>query len=255
MLGARPTHPELLDYLASELPRSVWSLKRMHKLIMQSSVYRQSSQRNPTTTDDAENALYSRFPLRRLDAEVLRDRMLIASGTLNRTMFGPPVDVVDDFVGQVVVKDDLPRRSVYLQARRTKGVSFLTTFDAPVMTVNCERRILSTGAQQSLMLMNSDFVLKQAGLLAQRVRGQTPLAVTDNKDEAEHAVLSAWVRCAWQIAYQRSATENELELANQFLLAQLSELRSNGEKADHELAALTSLCQQLLSSNEFLYAD
>lgn len=437
MLGTRPTHPELLDYLASELPRAGWSLKQMHRLIMSSAVYRQASRRDPNLSGDAENALYSRFPLRRLDAEVLRDRMLVASGTLDRTAFGPPVAVTEDFVGQVVTPDDQPRRSIYLQTRRTKPVSFLTTFDAPVMTVNCEQRASSTGAQQSLMLMNSDFVLKQAGLFAQRVRRETPVGYADEVAQAlageyarqaeawqfgfgafgedsqrvakftplphftgsswqggttlpdpqigwailhaegghagndvDHAVIRRWVApaagklsihgklhhpspngdgvrgrivssrhgllgewiakegeiasdvessevhpgdtidfvvdCrenvnsdsfnwkvelqlarmkeedasevlvyrsaqdfhgprtaslpqqvafAWQIAYQRPATIHELELACRFVFAQLSEIRSRNDQTDPELTALTSLCQQLLSSNEFLYAD
>ena len=112
---------------------------------------------------DTENALHWHFPLRRLEAEALRDRMLAAAGQLDRALYGPAIGVEEDFAGQVVVKDEKPRRSVYLQVRRTKPVSFLTTFDAPVMTVNCERRVSSTGAMQSLMLMNNDFVLKVAG--------------------------------------------------------------------------------------------
>ncbi len=206
MLGTRPTHPELLDWLADEFARQKWSLKQIHRLIMTSAVYRQSSSivvrasRLPAVTAittpqsgpagetpapqtqaptdprriDSDNSLYWHFPLRRLEAEVLRDRMLAASGRLDRTQFGPAVPVEEDFAGQVVVKGDNPRRSVYLQARRTKPMSFLTTFDAPVMTVNCERRSSSTGAMQSLMLMNNEQVLKEAGLLAQRVRSQTP---------------------------------------------------------------------------------
>ena len=200
MLGSRPTHPELLDYLASELPASGWSLKKMHKLIMLSSVYRQSSRRDAAVNTDIENALYSRFPIRRLDAEALRDRILVASGKLDRTLFGTPVPVEEDFVGQVVVKDDQPRRSIYLQTRRTKPVSFLTTFDAPVMTVNCERRSPSTGAQQSLMLMNSEFILKQAGLFAQRVRSETPAGFAK---EVAQPLESKFARHAdaWQFGY------------------------------------------------------
>src|SRR5262249_11775383 len=236
--GTRPTHPELLDWLADEFVRQGWSLKRMHRLIMASAVYRQSSvgqvsdppasgtvnassrdpkalprdgggvgggdagaktaaprgsapqggegekkvaaTRKSTTTPvdprriDSDNALYWHFPLRRLEAEVLRDRMLVASGRLDRTQFGPAIPVEENFAGQVMVKEDKPRRSIYLQVRRTKPVSFLTTFDAPVMTVNCERRVSSTGAVQSLMLMNNESVLKEAEQFAQRLRRETP---------------------------------------------------------------------------------
>ncbi|HVC95258.1 MAG TPA: DUF1549 domain-containing protein, partial [Pirellulales bacterium] len=182
MLGVRPTHRELLDWLADELVTQGWSLKRMHKLIMLSTVYRQSSvARNdsgPRAVDaralDANDAWYWHFPVRRLEAEILRDRMLVASGVLDRRLYGPAVPISEDFVGQIVVADDAPRRGVYLQARRTKPVSFLQAFDAPVMTLNCERRVPSTGAPQSLMLMNSEFVLKHANLFALRLRSETP---------------------------------------------------------------------------------
>ncbi len=176
VLGSRPTHPELLDWLADELVRQGWSLKRLHKLIMTSSVYRQSSRRIDQTAAsiDSDGALYSRFSVRRLDAEIVRDRMLATNGRLDKTQFGPPVEIVEDFAGQVHVKADSARRSVYIQSRRSKPVSLLSAFDAPVMSVNCDRRINSTVALQSLMLMNGDFTMKQAEQLAKRLRLETP---------------------------------------------------------------------------------
>ena len=176
VLGSRPTHPELLDWLADELVRQGWSLKRMHKLIMTSSVYRQSSRRIDATASniDSDGALYSRFSIRRLEAEIVRDRMLATNGRLDKNQFGPPIEVVEDFAGQVHVKDDSARRSVYIQSRRSKPVSLLTAFDSPVMSVNCDRRISSTVALQSLMLMNGDFTMKQADQLAKRLRLETP---------------------------------------------------------------------------------
>lgn len=173
-LGSRPSHPELLDWLATELVRQGWSLKRMHKLIMTSTAYRQSSQLTPSSiATDSENRLLSHFPLQRLDAESIRDRMLLAAGRLDRKQFGPPVPVEEDFVGQVIPAGDSARRSVYLQVRRTKPVSFLTAFDAPVMTVNCDKRVASTTAPQSLVLMNSEFVLAQAAVMAKRLKDET----------------------------------------------------------------------------------
>ncbi|HEY3964707.1 MAG TPA: DUF1549 and DUF1553 domain-containing protein, partial [Planctomycetaceae bacterium] len=220
-LGTRPTHPELLDWLADEFASRNWSLKQIHRLIMTSAVYRQSStvgqvSNLPDSTDprrvdprriDSDDSLYWHFPLRRLEAEVLRDRMLAASGRLDRTQFGPAIPVEEDFAGQVVVKGDNPRRSVYLQVRRTKPMSFLTTFDAPVMTVNCERRSSSTGAMQSLMLMNNEQVLKEASLLAQRVRTQTPI---DYQQELAAPFAAKFPRhnAAWQFGsgvYDESA--------------------------------------------------
>ncbi len=175
VLGTRPSHPELLDWLASDLAVQGWSLKRMHKLIMTSTAYRQVSRRtSESLAADADNRLLSHFPLQRLDAESIRDRLLVAAGRLDRTQFGPAIGVEEDFVGQVVPAGDSARRSIYLQVRRTKPVSFLTAFDAPVMTVNCERRVPSTTAPQSLVLMNSDFVLNQAAAMAGRLKRETP---------------------------------------------------------------------------------
>ncbi|MBM3458461.1 MAG: DUF1549 domain-containing protein [Armatimonadetes bacterium] len=246
-LGVQPTHPELLDWLALELPQQGWSLKKIHRLLLTSTVYRQTSARQGT--QDTEAALYSRFPLRRLDAETLRDRVLEATGRLDRTPFGPPLGVSEDLVGQVVVTNDIPRRSIYLQVRRTRPVSFLSTFDAPIMTVNCEKRQSTTSAPQSLMLMNSDFLLKQAGHFAERLRKEAPGDLTQQ------------LARAWQIAYQRLIRPDELEVALRFVRGHQERHRAAvpadkpepPEKAD--LAALTHLCQQLLSSNEFLYAD
>ncbi|MCC2672236.1 MAG: Planctomycete cytochrome, partial [Armatimonadetes bacterium] len=172
-LGVKPTHPQLLDYLASAFasgeaassadandasksksksksksrigaaagsdpgssptsnaqhptPNTPWSLKGLHRLIMCSTVYRQASGADAAKRKvDSDGSLYSRFPVRRLDAEALRDRILVAAGRLDRTQFGPPVPIVEDNVGQISAKDDAPRRSVYLQMRRSKPISFL----------------------------------------------------------------------------------------------------------------------------------
>src|SRR5690606_37326041 len=133
------------------------------KLIVTSTVYRQSSRRDPAKdTQDGGNQLYGRYPVRRLDAEAVRDRILQATGRLDRTPFGAPIAVVEDAEGQIGTPDNQPRRSVYLQARRSKPVAFLSTFDAPTGDLNCERRESTTTAPQSLMLMNSEFMRTQA---------------------------------------------------------------------------------------------
>ena len=198
-LGAKPTHPELLDFLADEFPRQGWSLKAMHRLILTSTVYRQATQRRPEADAiDPENVYCHRMPLRRLEAEAIRDRMLLASGTLDRTMFGAPVEVTEDAVGQVVVASNSPRRSIYLQVRRTKPVSFLTAFDAPVMETNCAARQTSTVSPQALMLMNSDFVLSQAKLMAERCARESKEAMF-----ALEAVDFPNVRSPWHYGYGR----------------------------------------------------
>ncbi|HTU25231.1 MAG TPA: PSD1 and planctomycete cytochrome C domain-containing protein, partial [Pirellulales bacterium] len=176
VLGARPALPELLDLLAVELVRGEWSLKRLHRLLMTSTVYRQSSHADAAKQAiDPSNSLYWRMPLVRLDAEALRDRMLATAGILDPAQFGPAVPVEADATGQVVVKGDVPRRSIYLQVQRTSPVAFLTVFDAPVMETNCDRRLSSTVATQSLMMMNSEVVLSRAAAFADRLARQTPL--------------------------------------------------------------------------------
>jgi hypothetical protein len=227
VLGVRPTHPELLDWLAQALVREGWSLKQMHRLIMTSTVYRQASAGGP-----ADGNLYGRYPVRRLDAEVLRDRMLATAGVLDLTPFGPAVPVVEDAVGRITIQNDAPRRSVYLQVRRSKPLGFLATFDAPTPTLNCDKRGSSTAAPQSLTLMNGDFILKQAGLFAKRLQREAPAGIDEQ------------LALAWRLAYQRPITPDERALGRAFYV-----------KQGANLPALTNLCQQLLASNEFLYAD
>jgi hypothetical protein len=250
LLGQRPTHPELLDWLASELVRQGWSLKRLHKIILYSTVYRQSSRRDRSKDAlDSDNALYGRYALRRLEAEALRDRMLATSGQLNRSLFGPPVPVATDTVGQVISPDDKPRRSIYVQVRRSKPVAFLTAFDTPSGELNCARRISSTAAPQALMLMNSEFVLGQAGRFAQRLLHEVP------SDGDESARRDRRLELAWQQAYQRPIEPDELSSARRFLDRQRAHRPPSKDKSDSELPIWTNLCQQLLSSNEFLYVD
>ena len=170
-LGARPTHPELLDELAHSLRSDGWSLKRLIHRIVTSSVYRQTSRPNGEHIAlDPENRWYSRQSIRRLDAEALRDRVLAVSGSLDRQLYGPPVQVKEDAAGQFHLRS--PRRSLYGQSRRSRPPSFLRAFDAPVMETNCVERSSSTVATQSLLLLNGDFLAAQAGVLEKRIRAE-----------------------------------------------------------------------------------
>jgi len=173
-LGSPPTHPELLDWLAAEFRESGWSLKSLHRLILTSTAWRQSSYRDPNRDRlDPENRFFWRKSLQRLDAEILRDRMLAASGTLHRDLYGPPVAIKEDETGQVIVDGQQTRRSLYVRVRRTQPVAMLQSFDAPVMEINCELRPVSTVATQSLMLLNGEFAIEQAGRLADAVLRET----------------------------------------------------------------------------------
>ncbi|MFO0868163.1 MAG: PSD1 and planctomycete cytochrome C domain-containing protein [Pirellulales bacterium] len=204
-LGERPSHPELLDWLASEWPRLDWSGKQLHRLLMTSAVYRQSSVQESAAMADQDRRLLTRAPLRRLDAEVIRDRLLFVTGSLSTRMFGPPTPVKEDDVGQVIVSEGEPRRSIYVQARRTQPVALLTAFDAPVMETNCERRTSSTVATQSLLLMNGEFVLQQSRALAERARREadSTAGFSLGPQAAPRAAQVAALRRppAWQYGY------------------------------------------------------
>lgn len=258
VLGDRPTHPELLDWLARDFVTHGWKLKRLHKLIMQSTAYRQSTARDSHKTDiDGDDRLYSRRSVLRLDAEGLRDRILATSGVLSGRMFGPATPVKEDEVGQVVVAGDAPapgaevpadnpafRRGLYIQVRRSRPLAFMNSFDAPVMEVNCDRRPSSTVAPQALMLLNSDFVLQQSGYFAARVLREAG------------ADLGRQVERAWQLALCRPPTAEELQQSTAFLTQRVTALQAQMPPPGNvPLESLTSLCQALLGSNEFLYVD
>jgi mono/diheme cytochrome c family protein len=273
VMGERPTHPELLDWLASDFVEHGWRLKRLHRLIMTSTAYRQSSTHHALGDErDSDNRLYWRKPVQRLDAEVIRDSILATSGALNKAMFGPPVPVRPDIHGQIVLgldktegdnkmpvevalKGEEFRRSVYIEVRRSRPLAVLHAFDQPVMEVNCERRQPSTVPTQALMLMNSQFMLDQAARFAARLK-------TDAGED-----VSLQVSRAWQLAFTRSPTQAESNAAIDFLSRQVERLKNDDPKTGNdeksksiakptpEVQALTNLCQALLSANEFLYVD
>ncbi len=153
------------------------------------------------------------------------------------------MQVAEDAVGHIFPDKDSARRSLYLQARRTNPVSLLATFDYPTMAVNCDRRVPSTSATQSLVLMNSDFILSHASRLARRVRDLTRMG-------SKSGQLARQAGCAWKLVYQRTITPEEASWVSEYGCRQLAT-----PGPDRELAVLTNLCQQLLISNEFLYVD
>ncbi|TWU14815.1 Planctomycete cytochrome C [Symmachiella macrocystis] len=256
--GQPPTHPKLLDWLADEFMAQGWSLKQLHRTILLSTTYRQSSETDESKHQiDSSNFYYWKKPVVRLDAEVIRDHVLATAGTLSGAMYGPPVPVKEDFVGQIVVGGDDTRRSVYIQQRRSQPMALLTAFDAPVMETNCELRPISTAATQSLMLMNGEFMLAHAKKFAQRLQ----------REAGEN--VRRQVQIAWQLAYSRPATQAELDDSVQFLDEQIVYLKQNPPPAPPkkkgeadppspptpQFEALTNLCHVLLNSNEFLYME
>src|SRR5262249_52724224 len=165
--------PELLEFLAWELARSGWSARALHGMIVTSTAYRQSSAPRPEAARaDPDNRLLARYPMRRLDAESIRDAMLAASGELDDRPGGPYVPTQRTGSGEGAVDPTTPGatpRSVYLQQRRTQLASLLEVFDAPSIVATCTRRQPSTVPLQSLSLLNSDFVAARAARLVERL--------------------------------------------------------------------------------------
>jgi hypothetical protein len=241
--GNRPSHPELLDWLARQLQTNSWSLKSIHRLICLSAAYRRAS--SPTTdqsesqqklaqTVDADNRFLWRQNPRRLDAESLRDAVLAVSGKLNQQMFGPGYR---DFVYKeeyapvytYITADDpeLWRRSIYRFVVRTSPEPFLATLDCPNAANLSPTRNVTTTALQSLALLNTEFMLKQAEYFAARL--------TENSDSTPTGQVSMAFRSAF--GRQPSAAESTASIA--FVKS----------------AGLTEFCRALLNANEFVYID
>ena len=163
--GDAPTHPELLDWLATEFVRGGWRLKAIHKLILTSTAYRQSSSFDADRhAADSDNALLSRFPLLRLDAEAIRDSILKVAERLDTKPYGPAEKVEVRPDGEVVGQCSPAgcRRSIYMLQRRTTPMTMLDAFDLPQLNPNCLKRGHSTVPSQSLTMMNSDEVRTHA---------------------------------------------------------------------------------------------
>lgn len=260
-LGETASHPELLDWLASEFMAGDWHLKRFHRLLMTSAVYRQSSSNPEALREDPDNRLYGRWKLKRLEAEAVRDAMLAVSGTLETSFFGEPVPIAQDGAGRVVpgvqqtnergdptlvseIGGLAFRRSVYLQVRRSLPVTLLDAFDAPVMSPNCEARESSVMPTQSLTLLNGASVAELALRFADRLFKEAP------EDTASR------VRRAWWLAFGCEPSDMERQRATAYLDKQTSLLAAKvAQDQDPARLALASLCQALLGSSRFLYIE
>jgi hypothetical protein len=249
--GAAPSHPELLDWLAhdfanpfpKEEEHSAWTLKRMHRLILNSAAYRQIGRDDEQARlKDPDNHLLWRFPVQRLDAEAIRDALLTVSGDLDIRPGGPPVSTKRSDTGEVVAADPMGagrRRSIYLRQRRTEMVSFLTVFDAPTIVFNSVQRSVSTMPLQALALLNSEFVLERSKSFAARLQREA----SDETDRLRLAYLTAW---------GREPQEGHLEIACRFLEMQAAEYQADPHPSAR---AWIDFCQMLLASNEFLYVE
>ena len=255
--GAKPTHPELLEWLAHDFRDNGWKLKRVVKQMLLSAAYRQSSFRDPSAPNgnsqaqknDPDNMLLWRMRLRRLDAEVLRDAMLTIGGKVDLTLGGPPIPLeYHTGTGMVTVADQESeptgkwRQSLYLLQRRIYNPTLLNVFDKPIVTGNVCERDSSATVLQSLTLMNDSFVMEHATYFANRVIRQAG----DSRDQQ--------IVLAFRLTYGRHPTAEELQLSRDYMEQQTKLFRET-ESSDIAAAqkALGSLCQTLWGSNEFLY--
>jgi hypothetical protein len=262
LLGEPPSHPELLNWLACRFVADGWSLKSLHRLIVTSAVYQQHSGANsseahglqpvgvggPTPPRDPENRLYARFPVRRLEAEALRDALLAVSGQLDDTMGGSLLKVKNrayffDHTSKDLTDYTSSRRSLYLPVVRNNLYDVFQLLDAPDATIPTSDRATTTVAPQALLMLNSDFVMDCAAKFAERL-------LSEPSNDA------ARVRRMYVIAYGREATEQEVSDSAAFL----SELdrtltATQPDAAERRRQAWSVLCQVGLAGNEFVYVE
>ena len=257
--GLPPTHPELLEYLASRFIHSSWKVKPLLKELMLSRAYRQSSSTRPGSTSslgeslakDPGNRLLWQQRLRRLESEIIRDSILAVSGKLDPAQFGPAVPIINlpDGTAALPSDDKLPtptskwRRTLYLMGRRNFHLPILGSFDQPILNTACSRRLSSSVVLQPLTMLNDSFVLQQAQFLADRASRGSPSS--ENR-----------IDLAFRLALTRSPTAEELRWIDRFLSDQETQLQN--EKTLPEEAkrrAFVALCHMLMNTSEFLYLN
>ena len=248
-VGDRPTHPKLLDWLASEFVARGWRLKAMHRLIMNSNAYRMASTGDAGNLErDPENNGFWRMDMRRLAAEEIRDSILAVNGRLNPKMGGPgvyPIIPASVLAGQSVPgagwgkspADERSRRSIYIHAKRSLITPILASFDAADTDSTCPVRFATTQATQALSMLNSAFINEAAAGLAQRLRNEAG-------DEPRRQVATAL-----RLALSRQPVEREVERGVKLIASLQTE---NGMSAEQ---ALNQFCLVVLNLNEFIYLD
>ncbi|MEZ6139266.1 MAG: DUF1549 and DUF1553 domain-containing protein [Zavarzinella sp.] len=262
--GIPPTHPELLDYLAQELIRNNWQARKIHRMILLSRTYQQSTRiDNPRgRAADPNNHLLWKMPVRRLDGEVLRDSMLGVAGQLNPQMFGNSVKIpLEPEVYDLLFTEGEPdglwlvtpdarqhqRRSMYLFAKRNVRLPLFEAFDQPDRISPCGQRAMSTHAPQALILLNGPWTQANSKAIAKAVMQELPTETWRERLE----------QIVWRI-YGRPTRTEEMKLFEQFIQQQLIILRkAPGVRPDNEIdqQALQDFCKALLNSNEFIYIN
>jgi hypothetical protein len=229
--GDPPSHPELLDWLAAELIRGGWQLKPLHKLMMSTAAYQQSSALDEAKAKiDPENILLWRYSPWRLEAEAVRDSLLAIGGQLDKTMYGPGT-----------LDANMRRRSIYFTVKRTRLMTMMMLFDVPEPLVSQGRRGSTTIAPQALVLMNSPLARQSAEALAGRIAGQA------NTPPEQ-------IRAAYRHALSRLPNEKEQAALLAFFEAQQASYAAE-KKANAAHLALADLCQAVMNLNEVIYVE
>ncbi|MEQ8765563.1 MAG: DUF1553 domain-containing protein [Planctomycetota bacterium] len=248
-LGERPTHPELLDWLATELVAQGWSLKALHRQILLSKTYAMSSSFDADAFEkDPKNDKFWRFNPRRLGAEELRDSILALTGELNLAVGGPsfyeplPAEVLatasrPDAAWGKSPESEVGRRSLYIKVKRSLAVPLLANFDAADTDASCPVRFQTTQPTQALNLLNGEFIHERAGVFAERLKRE---AGDDPKEQ---------IRLAWHLATGRAPSDQELEEN----LAFRRELREEFELDEERVLEL--FCLMIFNLNEFVFLD
>ena len=239
-MGESPTHPDLLDWLATEFVAAGWNLKPLHRLILTSATYRQAATRTESDLAtgqriDPENRLHWKRTVQRLDAEQIRDAMLAVSGELDPVIGGPSVPTAQ------------PRRTIDTRVIRNSRDALLEAFDAADGTFSTPHRNTTTTATQALLLINGDWTLARARALATRLEHLQPAAINDRSQ----------LDLAYRLALGRQPEPEEIAEAQAFInqRARLPSGHSPRSNTRSDLAALIDFCHVLLNSNEFLYVD
>jgi hypothetical protein len=257
VMGEKPTHPELLDWLASRFVEQGWSFKKMHRLILTSNAYRMGSQVNVKYfAEDPENELLWRFPYKRLEVEAIRDSMLAVSGRLNPTMYGPSVFPAippaalegssdPDKIWKASDEDLASRRTIYVFLKRSMIVPMLDVLDLCDTARTVAQRLTTSIAPQALTLFNGDFVNRQARYFARR------LVLEAGQDPAMQ------ISRAYRLAFARPPKASEKQQMMEFLRREEDSLIT-ADRLDREnarLRALEELCRVIFNLNEFVYTD
>lgn len=232
----QPTHPELLDWLSTELVRSNWSLKQMHRLIMSSATYQMSS--HPVAKDeerDPGNRLWRRQNRRRLEAEPIRDSILSIGGELDLVM------------GDKAAKTNAKRRAIYLQINRSGLYEMFSTFDYVEPGTHIPQRPTTVTPQQSLFMMNNPMVIQQAENLARQL-----LEKCSQNPSTEYQPL---IQAAYERLYSRLPDESELQRVERFLEVSNSKQSPISDPRERQVPALSALCRTLIAANEFVYIE